>query len=132
MFVMTITEVAPPGVKTSGRQSRLPQASMRAGFVIDAVGGGANLASYLGVNRSQPTKWRKGDDTPSPDVGRVLLDLDYVIARASMLWPAEVVQDWLTGSNSFLNGARPIDTLKSQGVKPVIDALDAEYAGAYA
>jgi len=128
---MTVTTESPSRTRRYG-QPRLLQAQERTGNVIDVLGSGANLAKYLGVNRSQPAQWRKGAETPGPETSRVLLDLDYVIARAAMLWPTPVVNDWLTGNNSFLNGARPIDVIRYQGAKAVIDALDAELSGAYA
>jgi len=131
MHVMTITSDS-PGRALGHGQSRLKHAQQRTEYVIEALGSGANLAKYLGVNRSQPAQWRKGAEIPGPGTSRILLDLDYVIARASMLWPTPVVNDWLTGNNSFLNGARPIDVIKYQGVGSVIEALDAELSGAYA
>lgn len=116
----------------STRVGLLPQAQERTRYVVDALGSGARLAEYLGVNRSQPAQWSKGSESPSPDTGRALLDLDYVIARASMLWSRKVVNDWLTGNNAFLDGARPIDVVRQKGASAVIPALDAEMSGAYA
>jgi len=113
-------------------RGRLSFVKERLDNVAAAFGSSATLARYLGVNRSQPTQWRKGAESPSLETGRALLDLDYVIARAAMLWPMEVVHDWLVGSNAFLNGARPVDVVRSEGAKAVIEALDAELSGAYA
>jgi len=128
---MTVTTDGPSRIKPHSR-AKLGLAQERTAFVIEALGSGANLAKFLGVNRSQPAQWRNGAEAPGPEASRVLLDLDYVIARASMLWPTAVVNDWLTGNNSFLDGARPIDVIKYQGAKAVIEALDAELSGAYA
>lgn len=55
-----------------------------------------------------------------------------VRARAEQVWPASVVDDWLFGSNAFLNGARPIDVLKLRGPDEVLTALDVAEAGGYA
>jgi hypothetical protein len=112
--------------------TKLPFAKERTSFVLEAVGGGASLANILGVSRSQPTQWKKGAESPGPEASRALLDLDYVVARASLLWEPQVVQDWLVGSNAFLHGARPVDVLRKQGAPPVIEAIDAEMAGVYA
>lgn len=109
----------------------MPLAQERTEFVIAAVGSAANLAKLLDVSRSQPTRWRKGEEVPSPSVARALLDLDYVMARALMLFPQPVALDWLTSSNSFLNGARPIEVLQIRGSTEVIQALDAVMAGAF-
>lgn len=45
-----------------------------------------------------------------------------------MLFPERVAIDWLYGSNSYLDGARPIDVLKIRGSADVIAALDAAAA----
>ena len=114
------------------RRPRLNQAQERTEFLIDTLGGGAKLATLLRVNRSQPTQWRKGAETPSPDVGRLLIDLDHVVARASMVWASDLVMSWLSSPNAFLGGATPVDVLRERGSRDVIDALDAEQAGSYA
>jgi hypothetical protein len=49
-----------------------------------------------------------------------------------MLWAPESVLAWLTGANSFLEGATPIEVLRTRGSREVIEALDAELAGSYA
>lgn len=110
---------------------RLPLAMERTEFLIDAVGSGSTLADLLGVSRSQPTRWRTGKESPSPQIARELVDLDHVMARASMLFTQPVALDWLGSSNSYLDGARPIDVLKTRGSAEVIAALDAAMAGAF-
>lgn len=99
---------------------------------METLGSGQAVADLLGVSRSQPSKWRNGQEAPGPDAGRQLIDLDHVLARAMMLWPADVAVDWLRGNNAFLEGARPIDVLRTRGSKDVIEALDATLAGAFA
>ena len=110
---------------------RLPLAMERTEFLIDAVGSGSILADLLGVSRSQPTRWRTGKESPSPQIARELVDLDHVMARASMLFTQPVALDWLNSSNSYLDGARPIDVLKTRGSAEVVAALDAAMAGAF-
>ena len=110
----------------------LNQAQQRTEFLIAALGGGSKVASLLGVNRSQPTQWKNGAESPSPEVGRLLIDLDYVVARASMLWASDLVIVWLSSPNAFLDNARPIDVLAERGSRDVVNALDAELAGSYA
>jgi uncharacterized protein (DUF2384 family) len=119
--------------KTTGaRRSRsgvvaVTALSDRTGYLVDNLGGGTKLAGLLGVSKSQPTRWRKGEEQPSPAKAREILDLDHVVARASLLWgSSDVVRDWLEGSNQFLEGARPIDVLQIRGVADVLAALEAE------
>jgi uncharacterized protein (DUF2384 family) len=111
---------------------RLPFAQERTEFLISAIGSGTALAEVLGVARSQPTRWRQGQESPSPETARELIDLDHVMARALMLFPQPVALDWLTSANSYLDDARPIDVLRTRGSAEVIDALDATMAGAFA
>lgn len=101
----------------------------RAEFLIETLGGGTRLAELLGVNRSQPTRWRKGVEQPSPIHARLMIDLEHVLDRALLLWTPKVALSWLTGTNSYLEGARPIDVLLSRGSSEVLDALDATEAG---
>jgi uncharacterized protein (DUF2384 family) len=104
----------------------------RAQFLIDTVGGVTKLAKTLGVSPSQPSRWKSGQEVPSPDVAAKLLDLDHVIALAVQTWHPAVVMDWMAAGNGFLDGARPIDVLLQHGSAEVIDALKASLSGAYA
>lgn len=61
-----------------------------------------------------------------PDPG----DLDRVLGRAGRIWPADVAREWLTGSEPYLDDARPIDVLRLRGPGEVLDALDAIEQGA--
>jgi hypothetical protein len=108
----------------------LAKRSQERTMFLTEVLGGATLARLLGVSRSQPTQWRKGAEQPGPVAARELVDLDHVLARALMLFPPRVAVDWLTSSNAFLNGARPLEVLKVRGSSEVIAALDAAESGA--
>ncbi len=104
----------------------------RAATIARVLGSKSNLASFLGVSSSQPTQWINDAERPNTENARVIIDLDYVIARALLLWKPSVVNAWLYGNNAFLDGAHPMDVLKTQGLEPVIEALNQELAGAYA
>ncbi len=104
----------------------------RTASVADALGSRSKLATLLAVSASQPTRWIDGDETPNLENARVIVDLDHVIARAGLVWKPAVTTAWLSGHNSFLGGARPIDVIKTEGAAAVIEALDQELAGAYA
>lgn len=104
----------------------------RAQFLIDTVGGVNRLAKTLGVSPSQPSRWKSGQEVPSPDIAAKLLDLDHVVALAVQTWHPVIVMDWMTTANGFLDGAQPLDVLLQRGSAEVIDALKATLSGAYA
>jgi hypothetical protein len=108
------------------------QIAQRAGAVAAALGSKSQLATLLAVSSSQPTRWIDGDEKLNSENARAIVDLDHVIARAGLLWKPSVVGVWLNGHNAFLDGARPIDVIKTHGSAPVIEALDQELAGGYA
>lgn len=110
--------------------AKTPLAQERTAFLADHLGS-AELARLIGVSRSQPTRWRSGEESPGPDAARNLVDLDHVLTRALMLFPERVAIDWLYSSNSYLDGARPIDVVKTRGSADVIASLDAASAGAF-
>lgn len=122
----SVTVVEAKGSRETGWRSE-----ERTQFLIDTVGGVTKLAKTLGVSPSQPSRWKTGTETPSPEVAAKLLDLDHVIALAVQTWHPTVVMDWMTSSNGFLGGAEPIDVLLQRGSAEVIDALKATLSGAY-
>ena len=98
--------------------------------VVAALGSN-NVAGLLGVSRSQPSRWRSGEEQMSPINRARISDLDHVLSRLlQILWPEEA-SDWLTAFSPHLNG-RPIDVLALRGAGPVIEAIDALAQGAYA
>lgn len=102
----------------------------RLGRVVAALGSN-RTAEILGVSRSQPSRWRSGDERPSSAHLKAVTDLDYVTARLLQTFPPEVARVWLVSPNAHL-GARPIDVLKLRGPVAVIAAIDAADAGTYA
>jgi hypothetical protein len=121
---------------SKGKQNRefheLAVPQQRAGFLIQALGTQSRVADLLEVSRSQPGKWSKGEESPSPERARELIDLDHVVARVVSWLGPEMTISWLNGSNAFLEGARPIDVLRARGSSEVVDAIDAEMSGAFA
>jgi hypothetical protein len=107
------------------------QPDVRASRVIRVLGN-RRAATLLGVAESQPSRWRRALEVPSSQVAPMLVDLDHIIARLQLVWDEEVIGDWLEGTNSFLDGARPIDVLRVNGLVPVLEAIEAEASGAYA
>lgn len=96
-----------------------------------AVLGNNRVAELLGVNRSQPSRWRTGKEGLAAENRRAVLDLDYVVARLHQVWVPEVAEIWLNSSNPRLGGGTPVEALRRRGVGDVIAAIDAEYQGAH-
>lgn len=115
-------------VKRAAAQSLMRN---RTDFVVQILGSNTQVAELLDVNRSQPSRWRSGAEQPSPKKARELIDLDHVLARAMLIWAPEVAIDWLVGSNSYLDGARPLDVLRTRGTAEVLEALEAAASGAF-
>ena len=94
-------------------------------LLVGALGTATNVAQCLGVTRPLLSKWRAGLVMPSPAQVKMLVDLDHVMARASLIYAPEIARAWLVGHDSYLEGARPIDVLQLRGVQKVLGALDA-------
>lgn len=105
-----------------------PLSVIRVQFLADSLGG-ARLATLVGVHRSQPSRWIKGEERPGPAAAPLLIDLEHILARARLIWGATAAATWLESANSYLDGARPIDVLQVCGPAPVLEALDAESWG---
>ena len=87
----------------------------------------------LGVDVAQTSRWANGESVPDADHAHVLLDVDYVLSHALMVWATpDVARDWLTTPNAHLDGITPIRWIKMHGTAEVVDALRAEAEGAYA
>jgi hypothetical protein len=98
--------------------------------LVEAIGNN-RLAQMLMVNRSQPSRWRTGEEGIGAESARRVVDLEYVMSRLGQLYPEAVADAWLMSFNAHL-GARPVDVLRLKGAGPVVAAIDAEAEGAYA
>ncbi|GAA4491096.1 hypothetical protein GCM10023094_55390 [Rhodococcus olei] len=105
-----------------------PLSAQRVRYLADEFGG-AQLAAIVGVNKSQPSRWIKGDERPGPGAAPLLIDLEHVLARARLVWGETAARTWLESANVYLDGGRPIDVLQLSGPAPVLEALDAETWG---
>jgi len=101
-----------------------PLISARIELLVDTLGTPTRVAECLGVTRPLLSKWRAGTAMPTPTQLRLLVDLDHVVARASLIYAPEIVRDWLFGRDARLNDARPVDVLRLRRVQEVLDALD--------
>jgi hypothetical protein len=127
----TVAAIRRPKPRGRPAKVRVPSdVRQRLDWLVSALGNN-KVAELLGVNRSQPSRWRSGKEGLAAENQRALVDLDYVIARLHQVWTPEVAKVWLTSPNAFLGGGTPVETLKQRGVLDVIAAIDAEAAGAY-
>ena len=104
----------------------------RAQFVTQVVGGTRRAADLLDVAPSQASRWASGESVPDAEHARMLVDLDHVLAHALLVWTERVARDWLTTPNAHLDFIRPSDWIRMYGTAEVVNALQAEAAGAYA
>jgi len=98
--------------------------------LVEAYGQNA-LARLLDVDAAMLTRW-KGGAKISSDTSHRILGVHTVLVHALQVFAPEVATQWLVGHEPFLNDARPIDVLAMRGAGPLIEALDAIAAGAYA
>jgi uncharacterized protein (DUF2384 family) len=98
---------------------------------LEAAFGTRRLAELLGVSCNTLSSWKKRREIGSDFATRVM-DLHDVLVRALRVYQPQVAMDWLVGHEPFLDGARPIDVLVLRGSAPVIGALLAIEAAAYA
>lgn len=97
-----------------------------------ALGSQAELARWVGVSRSQATRWSDGQTEPSPEAARAVTDLEFIVARARLVWDESVIPDWLQGRNAFLDGATPLEMIRRGRISEVLDAITGDETGVYA
>ena len=96
-----------------------------------AAYGNNPVARLLDVDAAMVTRWKRGAKISAAMAHRIL-GLHAVLARALQIFAPSVATQWLVGHEPFLYEARPIDVLAVRGAGPLIEALDAIAAGAYA
>lgn len=99
--------------------------------LVEDLGGRAEVARILGVDRSRITRWLQ-DERPDPENRRKVEAFEFVLARLSQIHHPSTALKWLTGMNAHLGDRRPIDMLLAGRVGQVIGAIDAEDAGTFA
>lgn len=102
-----------------------PLAAERTAWLAGVVGGKSALARWLGVSASQTSRWASGIESPGAVSGPLLIDVEHVLARVRLVWGEQAALTWMDSANAHLGGARPIEVLRSEGVGPVLLALDA-------
>lgn len=99
---------------------------------LEAAFGTNRVAELLGVGGGTVSNWKRRRHVISPEYANRVIDLHDVLVRALRVYQPQVAMDWLVGREPFLNDARPIDVLVARGAAPLIEALAAIEATAYA
>lgn len=99
--------------------------------LVDDLGGRAEAARTLGVDRSRITRWLQDEEPDKHNLRRVE-SVEIVLARLLRIYSRETALKWLTGFNAHLGDRRPLDLLRAGRLSDVLDALDAEEAGSFA
>ena len=94
--------------------------------------GNNTVAELLGVSRSQPGRWARGEEGLSAENQSAILDLDFVMSMLLRTMPAGLAGIWLVSPNTHLNDARPVDAFRIGGHRRVVEAIQAYAEGAFA
>ena len=94
--------------------------------------GNNTVAELLGVSRSQPGRWARGQEGISADNQAAVLALDFVLSLLLRGMSARLAGIWLVSPNAHLDGARPVDAFRLSGHRDVVQAIQAYAEGAYA
>lgn len=99
--------------------------------LVDDLGGRAEAARALGVDRSRITRWLRDEEPDKHNLRRVEA-VEIVMARLLRIYSRETALKWLIGLNAHLGNRRPLDLLRAGRLSDVLDAVDAEEAGTFA
>lgn len=97
----------------------------------DVFGSDAAVGRSLGVDPSQVSRWRQGQEPSDPYWDR-LVDLFAVVQKLEGYYAPERVRDWLEGPNLHLGDRAPLYLVRHGRTGDVIDAIRATKAGAFA
>lgn len=103
----------------------------RTNLLIESLGGVSQLAEAVGVSKSQPSRWRRGEERPGPEAKARMLALAYAIETVMTVMPPDAAQIWMASSNDYLDGTTPFQALIEQGPEAVVAAARAEVRRAY-
>jgi len=104
----------------------------RIAALVADLGGRAEAARAIGVDRAQVTRWLDKGQAPEPDNVRRIEAYELALARLLRLYDRQTALRWLEGFNAHLGGRRPVDLLSAGRLAEVLAAIDAEEAGSYA
>jgi uncharacterized protein (DUF2384 family) len=106
--------------------------AMKVQALVDDLGGRAEVARILGVNRSQVTRWLDERQSPDPENVRKVEAVELAMARLLRIYDPPTARAFLEGTNAALGNRRPMDLLSRGRVREVLDLIDSEEAGSFA
>jgi len=92
------------------------------------LGSQRRLASLIGVDRAQVTRWRHGE-APSTTNAVQVDALELVLSNLSRVYAKDAATRWLHGLNPHLGDRRPIDVIRHGRPEELLAALRMELAG---
>jgi transcriptional regulator with XRE-family HTH domain len=118
----------------AGSEAVAPASSMIYSRIVDDVRAGsittAELADVTGVSERQVQNWAAGSSRPQGPTRDKLLELHYIIEKLKEVYTSEGVEIWLHARNRSLVGQRPIDLLRDDRFREVLDAVERLTVGA--
>jgi uncharacterized protein (DUF2384 family) len=107
--------------------------SIRLEALVTDLGGRAEVARVIGVDRAQVTRWLDKGQDPDPENLRKVEAVELALARLLRLFDRDTALRWLRGTNALLGNRRPVDMLgRGDGLALVLGAIDGEEAGSFA
>lgn len=106
-------------------------AAARLDVLRQVYGSDAAVAKLLGVDRSQPRRWREGQLPDPMNASRLTVLATVVEVLSAMLSPTTIPK-WLAGANAHLGDRTPLALLRNGQVSEVFEAMDALRTGAFA
>jgi len=98
--------------------------------LADAVGM-RPLAALLDISHGDLSRMVAGQRPVPQDIGKRILDLDHLFARAIQVFgDGKVVIDWLDGIEPTFGYGPPIAMLAKRGAAPLLDVLERIESGA--
>jgi hypothetical protein len=114
----------PSGTRVASVEGRI--ASARRAFSSDS-----EIATALGVDRSQLSRWKAGQSPDDMNRDK-LVGLDATVELLSGFLSERTIHKWLMSPNAHLANRRPISVLRANRTSEVIAAIEAEKSGAFA
>lgn len=111
---------------------RMELFAMKVRTASHVLGSKSTMAQWVGDSRSQITRWSEGRAEPPAEVARAVTDLEFIIARAHLVWDDAALRDWLEGQNAFLDGATPLEMVRRGRTSEVLEAITGAETGVFA